>query len=80
MNHRNTIRVQCDIAEYRLIAAIATLRAAQEAIALDDPIAVFDLDAARKAKDAAEKALVDARNRAESAGIIVNAHPALSIL
>lgn len=80
MNHRNTIRLRYDIAEYRLISAIALLRAAQEAIVMGDPMAVFELDAARKAKDSAERTLVDAKNAAEQAGIITNAHPALSIL
>lgn len=80
MNARNTLRLRYDIAEYRLISAIALLRAAQEAIVLDEPDGVANLANARQAKVTAERNLVTAKDAAEAAGIIVNAHPALSIL
>lgn len=82
MNPRNTLRMQYHIAEYRLIAAIATLRAAQEAMCLPDvpDDAVMALRDAQLAKGRAESDIRSAKEAAEAAGVIVNTHTSLIYL
>lgn len=79
---RRRARYAYDAAELRFIAARALLKAAETDAEADGwPTEALEAVAAeREAMRSAERNLESAREECEQAGVIINAHPALSIL